>query len=304
MDIFKAKTGSALEYDISRKNYEHCSKRLTKYGNLGGTQEDHYGVGTACDDPILLIGFYRVADGSNPKSYERHNKGSIEGLISYSEIDYLNCPYSKPNQRHKQRYKRPESPMTRKILKTVVTQFDRIIYLLNKQTGLHMTKGLAKLMLEEYLNKEGWRFHLATMSNIPWTFAECSRARPLFGRYVTKDSELYRVLKDKCPEVVFEETDYNQNIVQVKSDKKFITLQFVFLYHNQTPKEEHLTETIDFLVFRPAVSGEDEVLFQIKLPVDTNYFANLVNDKRHQERRNQALLKMADSLVPAENYES
>lgn len=304
MDIFKAKTGSAPVYEISRENYERYSKRGTKYVNRPGEKEAYYGVCPACDNPIQLIGLYRVADGSNQRPYGRHNKGSIKGLASYSEIDYLNCPYSKPDQRHKQWYKRPESPMTRKILKTVVTQFDRIIYLLNKQTGLHMTKKVAKLMLEEYLNKEGWRFHLATMSNIPWTFAECSRARPLFGRYVTKDSELYRILKDKCPEVVFEENDYNQNIVQIKSDKKFITLQFVFLYHKQTLKEEHLTETIDFMVFRPAVSGEDEVLFQIKLPVDTNYFANLVNDKRHQERRNQALLKMADSLVPAAKYEN
>ncbi|MHA6973678.1 hypothetical protein [Levilactobacillus brevis] len=303
MDIFKAKTGSAPVYEISKENYERCSKRRTKYVNRPGEKEAYYGVCPACDNPIQLIGLYRVADGSNRRPYGRHNKGSIKGLANYSEIDYLNCPYSNPNQTNKKNHKRPESPLTRSILKTVITQFDRVIYLLNKQTGLHITKGLAQLMLEEYLNKEGWRFRMATMGNIPWTFAECSRARPLFGRYVTKDSELYRVLKDKCPEVVFEETDYNQNIVQVKSDKQFITLQFVFLYHKQTLKEEHLTESIDFMIFQLNTLGEDDILFQIKLPVDTNYFANLVNDMSHQARRNQSLLKMAERLVPAVKYE-
>lgn len=298
MDSFKMKVGFNSSYRITPTNYEQYTKKRPPYVQKVNGSDSYYAVCPECDNPIQIVGLYKETIESGKKPYGRHNKGSIQYLADYSEEDYLFCPYSNSNWKKSGGKRSPDSPLANRILQTLQEQFDRIIYLLNKQTGLYIGKKLAKEMLETYLGNEGWLYKEATLNNIPWLFGQCNPARPLFGKLIKKNGELYQAIDTNCPEVKWEQSTFSNEYVQIKNETgRFITLYFTFLNHQKSIVEEHIVETMDFLVFREQSEGEDEIIFLKTLPIDSNYFSNLALSTKYEDKRNQNLLKMAQTSV-------
>jgi len=62
-------------------------------------------------------------------------------------------------------------PVPRKILETLIDQFDHVVYLLQKETGIQFSPELLKQMLETYRSARGYLYYGATLQNVPWIFA-------------------------------------------------------------------------------------------------------------------------------------
>lgn len=290
MDIFKSKPGLSRPYKISTINYEKETKRQKPYMLEKNGKYQYFAVCPECDNPIQLIGLYKNTIESGKKPYGRHYKGNIIVLANYSEIDYLDCPFSNPTW--KKEIKRSEnSPLANRILDTLEEQFDRVIYILSKQAGIKITQNLAKRMLTNYLKQEGWRYRDTTLNNLPWLFAQCSPAINLYGRLLKEDTPVYNAIVEKCPEVVFEKMN---NYIQVKSNNEFINLKFLFYNHQKEVTDDHLTETMTFEIFRDRGLDKQDIIYSEKITVDTDYFANLV---KYEKYRNYILLKIARELI-------
>lgn len=207
----------------------------------------------------------------------------------------MECPFSNSKWKKTSGRRSTSSPLANRILLTLEEQFDRIIYILKKQTGLLINKKLAKEMLITYLKNEGWLYKEATLNNLPWIFGQCNPAISLFGRVIKKDSEIYKVIKEKCPEVVFLPVDESKEYLQIKNKNgQFITLYFTFLNHQKIiENNERVRETMDFLVFRENRLEEDDIIFSKTLPIESEYFSNLALSKKHEDNRNQNLLSLA-----------
>ncbi len=297
MDSFKTKVGFSKVYRITPANYEKQTKKRRPYVLEREGRDSYYAVCPECDNPIQIIGLYKETRESGRKPYGKHHKGTIPYLAKYSEEDHLECPFS--NSKWKKTSGRStSSPLANRILLTLEEQFDRIIYILKKQTGLLINKKLAKEMLITYLKNEGWLYKEATLNNLPWIFGQCSPAIPLFGRMIQKNSELHQVIQENCPEVQFVPASFSSDYVQIKNQEgMFVTLYFTFLNHEKCVVEEEIHETMDFLVFRENRLEEDDIIFSKTLPIESVYFSNLALSKKYEDNRNQELLKLAKNMI-------
>lgn len=301
MDLFKTTVGVSKVTTINAKNYELATGKKEPYRQDKNDKISYYAVCPECDNPIQVVGIFKDTIESKRKPYGRHHKGSIPALAVYNEEDYLDCSYSNPNWENKSRYRPITSRVASQTLKILRDQFDRVIYLLSKQTNLKISQKLAEKMLEQYLLEEGWRYREATINNLPWIFGQCSPAFPMFGRWIKKDSELHQAIERKCPNVMcakVPETDY----VQIKhANKEYIEVYFTFVNHQKKVEGEHLIETIDFWIYQDKPIGEDkETILKQTLTIETDYFLNLIQSSRNENYRNKNLLAFAKEHIHLE----
>ena len=301
MDSFKTSIGFSKIHKITVANYELQTKKRSPFVREHNGKDSYYAVCPECDNPIQIVGLYKETRESGRKLYGRHHKGDVPYLAKYSEEDYLECPFSNPKWEKTPGKRSPNSPIANRILCAVKDQFDRVIYLLKRQTGIRIGENLAREMLKTYVKNEGWLFKEATLNNIPWIFGQCNPAISLFGRVIKKDSEIYKAIKEKCPEVVFLPVDESKEYLQIKNKNgQFITLYFTFLNHQKIiENNERVRETMDFMVFKEINSNENEteIIFLETLPIESEYFANLALSKKYEDKRNQDLLNLAEQVI-------
>ena len=298
MDTFKTRVGFSKIYRISPEIFERETGKRFPYVKKSSDTISNYAVCPECDNPIQLIGLYKQTKESGRKPYGKHHKYSISGLADYSEIDYMDCPFSNPTWKKTHGKKSKDSPLAKRLLELLSNQFDRITYLLNKQTGLYISYSLAEIMLDNYLVSEGWLFKEATVNNLPWLFAQCSPAFALFGKIVKKESPLYQALKDSS-EVSFVPSTFLPDYVQVRNREQtqYLDLYITFLNHQKYVVNEEVTETMDFWVFKELANGEKETIFIETLPIESTYFSNLALSTKYEQRRNKKMLEISKNKI-------
>ncbi|HGJ5856191.1 hypothetical protein [Arsenophonus nasoniae] len=163
-------------------------------------------------------------------------------------------------------------------------QFDRIIYLLEKQLAMRFSQKMARDMLTDYIAARGWLYGGATPQNIPWIFAYFARSQPLFGHYFCS-LELQKAICNNYPNAVWE-----NNIL--KSSGGYLSPRFCFLYHRRKVVDHHLEEIITF-------SGSDNrqhVLYEKQIPIEGSYFSNLAAMPEEKSKRNWQWVKSAKDV--------
>ncbi len=296
MDIFKLKPGMSHIYPVRPENYETATGQAEKYRKESRTGESYFAVCPACDNPIQLIGLYKNTAESGRKPYGKHTRQTIPNLAEYDEDAYLDCPYSDPNWTPSASRRKPESRLSKQILQLLHDQFNRVIHILSKETGVFFSAALSKKMLEGYIVREGWLFRDAAPYNLPWAFVEGQVALPLYGQRIRSDCPLCTVIADTCPAVRFEETTAHNSVRIMQNAGQYVDLSFTFVSHKRSVRDEHLYETIDFWVYRGAAPNM-ETVYRSTLDIQTDYFLNLINLPDERSHRNQKLLDIADELL-------
>ena len=301
MDRFKGKVGGLQAYTITEQNFFEVTGNEPPYCVKGANGERRlYAVCPLCDNPIQIIGLYKDTPEAGRKPYGRHNKGTIPHLAQYDEGEYLDCPYANPNRKTLSKYRRPESKIGRQIYDLLREQFDRVIYLLKKDTGIFISEATAAYMLKEYLGDRGYLYRVATLYNLPWSFAFGTLPKKLYGRKIIQGSELHKALHEHCPDVIFI-GESKDEYVQVKPrGKRNLGLYYAFYNFRQhqgsdTDDSENIVETVDFVVYRS--QGVRKILTEIykkTITINPDYFMNLVCLAEEKAYRNETLLNLAN----------
>lgn len=247
-----------------------------------------YAVCPACDNPIRIIALYKRHENS-PSPYGRHVAESIYKLASYDQAAYDRCPYVNPGMKLEKNMLRPEDDSkSLNILQLLRDQFDRVIYLLQRSTGIVFSEKLAQDMLKSFLYMRGHLYIGTNICNLPLMFGYMTTSQSLYGRIINKESPLMEALQ-KNKDLEF--SDKNQ----LKSSKgKFIDINFTFIEHKTTRHDTEYKETITFIV-----SLKNEIIFTQLIEIDPMHFHNLVNLPPEQTHRNQRLLDIASEMIPS-----
>lgn len=296
MDCFKVKQGLSRVLPISRTNYETATGQNKKYQQKSRSGTSYFAVCPICDNPIQIIGLYRDTTENGRKPYGKHCRHTIPDLAEYEEDAYLDCPYSDPNWTPPTSRRKPESRISKQILQLLHDQFDRVIYILSKDTGIYFSQAMSKKMLQGYLSREGWSFRDAAPYNLPWTFVEGQTALPLFGQRIRRGCALYDAIVARCPSARLAEVSGGNSVRILQNSGQYVDLNFTFVSHIHTVQEEHLHETIDFWVY----SGEPPELknvYRAPVQIQTDYFLNLIALSDERSHRNQRLLEIAHELL-------
>lgn len=293
MNIIKLSVGTGPIYLVSPSVFEAAALKRPPYYQNKGTPM-FYAVCPRCDNPVEIVGLYKRI-----QPYARHHPKDIPGLAQYSQEAYNFCPYAKPQKPNPQERKKIRTGLPMQILKLLQEQFDRVIYILTKDTGIIFSEQLAEQMLTRYLAGEGYLYPWATLANLPWIFGHLSHRWNLWGRVIRKDSALRTVLASHR-QLLFDGKGQLRSV-----PGKFVDINFLFMKHRlrteYTEKDVEyaggsLKETLDFVV-TGGNGNKPEILYKKTLNIDQGYFLHLINLPEEKARRNQKLLEIAKTLI-------
>lgn len=245
MDVFKLRPEDQGFLPISKDSFEHETLRKAPwYQRNGRGEEVQYAVCPACDNPIQIIGLYRLSKQVD-QPFGRHTIHGVPGLVSLNPEERENCPYFRPRPRVKTDRRPQMSLVSHKILDLLVTQFDRVMYLLRKQTGINFSQNLAQKMLLAYRAERGYLYTGATLMNVPWIFAYMSDSQSLFGQYVADNPDLARAIRETMPDAEITSDGRIQS-----RNKKFLPIHVSFIHHRlKKDREDYgLEETMQMVV--------------------------------------------------------
>lgn len=286
MDIYKLRPGLSPVHKIGREQFEEDTGKKAPWYQEEGNETIQFAVCPACNNPIRIIALYKRHDNS-PTAYGKHTPKSVEGITLYNQTAYNECPYAHPGREIDRNKRLQETdPRGKDNLLLLKNQFDRVIYLLKRCTGICISESLARKLLDSFLGMRGHLYVGTTLCNLPWMFAYMTTSQSLFGSVIEKNSLLMNSLKKNKHIEITEEGKI------ISAHKKYIDINFCFMHHKMTSHGNSYKETIKFIV-----SLWEENIFQMTIEIDPMHFHNLVNLPPERARRNQRLLDIAEELI-------
>lgn len=290
MNIYKVKPGAFPDRDLNRNNFEEdTNKRSPYYVN----EDVQYAVCPKCNNPIQLIGLYKRL-AHTPKPYGRHIPRSIEGLAIYSQEAFDRCPFVRPQEPNPDAKRTSRAGIPQTLLQLLSDQFDRIGYVLSRDTGIYFSSNLLKKMLKTFLAVDGILYPWAVEGNLPWMFGYRAQSKKLYGQKLRLDCQLRTNILAKVPNVRFDEND---RLVQLEGYLQPIV--FCFMHHNFSEDGER--ETIRFLVTQVlgGLPADDLIIHDEVIEINQRYFLDLINRPRPEKgaKQSQNLLGIAQEML-------
>ncbi len=169
--------------------------------------------------------------------------------------------------------------------------YDKVIYLLQKETGIYITLVMAEALAENYVIKRAYNYIDATLYNIPWYLLYSFSGFPLYHMVVRKNTTIYKrllqhgfILKDsKIKGHVYVED--NNGCLLTATNYRYVV-----------DKNDTLNEWLDFSIIRPDEPVTDTLLYipvdRFSVSVDSYHFGNLTHYQDWKPR--QTMLDIAE----------
>ncbi len=286
MDCYKTMNSDKI-YKISVENYQKDPGFNEPYfiNNIC------YALCPACNNPIQLCALYNRNENS-PKPYGRHTGKDIADLASFDYQKYNFCPYAshaKGYNNYDELIKDDIDNSVIEALEALRDNFDKVIYLLKKESGIKISNNLAKEMLVSFLGNgnenAGYLFYYFNKTNFPYVFANMSKDFSLRGQYIKQEFPLYNILQKRG--IKFSKD--GQYIASMKENPKLYV--FSFIHYNIETIDGDTHETVKFCVF----DEQRNIIFEKKIIIDLAYINNLIKMENFQ--RNEELLDIAKALI-------
>lgn len=299
MHSFKARTGTAPIYEISKNDFERVTEQKSPYYVHNEKNElVQFAVCPICDNPIEIIGLYKQLKNTD-RPYGKHFPKTLAGLAEYNQQAYDFCPYAnKRKSVNRNSRKTKLTDFEKNIYYLMREQFDRVVYILSKQLDIKITNNAARNMLTTYVSGKGWLYPWSTLNNIPWVFGHLSWSKKLYGQPILKNSPLYSAISEKCPAASFFTCDRygGEYDILLSKEGMFLDLNYCIIEHNRVVEKGELLETMELVVSEGGV-GKGRKIFTKTLTVNQGYFLNLVNLSKDREQRNYKLLEIAKEIM-------
>lgn len=258
---------------IDKDGFEEDTLRREPWYQYGsGDKLSQFAVCPACDNPIQLVGLYQLPENvKNP--YGKHTMSGVRGIAPLDTEARDNCPYFKPRQHQKTDRKARFDGVPRKIIKLLIEQFDRVVYILEKQTHVVLSPKALRGMLERYKGEQGFLYTGATLRNVPWIFAYMSDATPLFAQKVSGNDELTKAILTRVLEA---KIDSNGRL-DTGTKGAFIDLKMSFIRHRILKDNEAsgLIESM-VLVVSQSLKGDLVDVHKDVITFESRWFERLI----------------------------
>ncbi|QDF68702.1 hypothetical protein FJQ87_18530 (plasmid) [Shewanella sp. SNU WT4] len=295
MDVFKISSLSSAPIPIKTKEaFETLTKKQKPWMQLRSTAKSlgwhYYAECPHCVNTIEIIGFTPTHTAT---PHGRHYMKHITGVGYLDHESYEACPYrarSEKNLSKDDKYS-ANHHLPSKALNTLIEQFDRVVYLLQKELEIKFSYPRLKQMLLDFKASQGWLYKGASEYNIPWIFAYFTLAKSLYNQQIV-NNELQSALLKLEPKLQFESTTSpNKADRLLITEGLFLKLTFSFFDHEREVREHHLFESINF-----KVSSGARDIYSKKIEFDPLHFANLINLDENKAQRRLALVDMAKEI--------
>jgi len=287
VDVYKLRIEHTTAKTITRDTFEADTRcREPWYQDGAGEKRSQFAVCPACDNPIQLIGLYELPANVD-KPFGKHTISGIPGLAPSDPEARENCPYLNPRQHDRAARRERFDGIPRKILMLLIEQFDRVVYVIEKQTDVVFSSNTLKGMLERYKGERGYMYTGATLRNVPWIFAYLSDATDLFAQKVVDNVALSNAILERASEARIDEKGRVSANERPGEKKPFVDLKMSFIRHRITKDTEEggLVETMELVVSRQQ-NRDIENIHQQVIEFDHDWFERLIQlPANHKYRR-------------------
>ncbi|ORL50919.1 hypothetical protein [Pseudomonas putida] len=277
MDVYKLRIEDTESKIIDKEGFEAGTFRREPWYQPGSAGKlAQFAVCPACDNPVQLVGLYELPPNvKNP--FGKHATRSIRGIAPFDGDARNDCPYFQPRQHKKTERKTRFDGVPRKILKLLIEQFDRVVYILEKETHLVLSENALRGMLQRYKGERGYLYTGATLRNVPWIFAYMSDATRLFGQKVSGNAELVKAIGSKVPGAEISSAGRLGSKNVPGSKAPYFDLKMSFIRHRIVKDSEAsgLLESMEFVVSQPR-NGELEHIHKEIIKFDPAWFESLI----------------------------
>ena len=218
------------------------SRKAGERGKREAERTLQFAVCPAGENPIRIVGLYDDMPHTD-RPYGRHTGKPVEGFPHYDAETHEWCPllgwrkgYGKESRKRKL-----EGPPL-EILKLARREFDRIVYVIEKETGVGIYTGLARRMLKRYLWERGHLYVGATFQNTPWMVAYMSDSQCLFGHRIVDNPALVAAIRARVPNANVNEDGW------LVRGRRYYGVHMCFIHHKQGEEDGGLKETMKFVV--------------------------------------------------------
>lgn len=291
---------TAYEQILSFDDKDFKIKYEERIGNNPGYTQTingvrkHLALCPLCNNPVTILGIYKKI---NETPHARHDAtiSEIPYVTVFDKYKLERCPYYKRNADYVKEYvPETEEPQRRELYRIAKENYDKAIYLLQKQIGIHMSKQMIEKLAENYVMERAYNYIDATIYNIPWYLIYCFPGFLLYRLLIKKGCKLYKCLKHLGFSL---ENSKNKEYVFVKDNNGYLLK--VTNYRYSVNKEEKINEWVDFSIVAPDNSVENTLLYKpvdrFSIQTDSYYFNNLINFTKWNKR--QELLDIADKYM-------
>jgi hypothetical protein len=155
----------------------------------------------------------------------------------------------------------------------MIEQFDRVVYILEKQTQVVLSPRALRGMLERYRGEQGYLYTGATLRNVPWIFAYMSDATPLFAQKVNGNDKLTKAVLTHVPKA---KIDSNGRL-DTATKGAFIDLKMSFIRH-RIIKDSEASGLIESMVFvvSQSLKGELVDVYKDVITFESRWFERLI----------------------------
>ncbi|KAF0804371.1 hypothetical protein ACRYJU_04715 [Alloalcanivorax xenomutans] len=288
MDVYKLKTRDARGKPISKDRFEEETRcRYPWYQPSSDGKTSQFAVCPGCDNPIQLIGLYKLP-ANTPRPFGKHTTQSIRGLTELDPEERDNCAYFKPRQHNKSDRRSRFDGIPRKIVTLLIEQFDRVVYLLEKQIGVRFSRATLQKMLRQYRGEQGFMYTGAMLRNVPWIFAYMSDSTDLYGQAIRNDA-IISALLENVPEAYIDPQTHRllARPTSPGQKRRYFSAALCFIRHHPRKSEQgSLLETMRLSVsvrwdqeIDPTVIHEEIITF------DYDFFERLTHTPDQSHRR-------------------
>lgn len=276
-----------------KAKYEERTGKNPAYTTKINGEIKHLAVCPRCDNPVIILGIYKRI---NISPHARHIKNTdIPGITSYDEYKYLNCPYHKKNASYVMEYvSETEGEKRRELYKIAKENFDKAIYVLQKETGIYVNKDLAEKLIKNYAELRAYNYIDATVYNMPCFLLHAYNGIPLHHMLVKKDSIVHKHIKNlditlkKSKLAGYEYVLDNNGYVLNATDYKY-----------SVGRDDRLREWLHFSIIKPDENITNTLLYvpvhRFLVEIDPYYFGNLVYYKNWKKQDD--LLNIANKYM-------
>lgn len=297
MENFKKATKFAKVYDLTQEIYEEETGCDWPYSQ----NNSYYAICPLCDNPIRIIGLKT----NNPKKriYGAHAGKDIEGLAKNCVASMKECDNYKGGKvsEIKPSLTIKDQPV-KEILSFMRHYYDVILSVVEEESGVYISKQLARNLLSNYIKKEAWCFWQTRETNIPWILLDATNSFNIFGRPVKKGSELLQVLEN-MPDIEISKSFMDDcKLIKSSNKNKYYIYFFHGLRYNQTTREEEMKFDLVEKDFR----NISKIIYikHWKMRLNINSFVDKCEyADAHPETRNRGRLRIAEELITDEMLE-
>ncbi|NKD87666.1 hypothetical protein HEQ72_05010 [Haematospirillum sp. 15-248] len=287
MRVYKLTSKSHVVKEIEKTNFEYdTDKKYPHYQQAADGLWRQYAVCPACDNPIQIIGLYKPLSNTD-RPYGKHTGKRIDGFPDFGPEAHQWCPYVSARSSGGKTKRKSIDGLPLKILRILADNFDRVLYILEKDTGVRISDNLAKSMLETYMGEEGYLYTGANLRNVPWIFAYMADAQSLFGQKIVSNDELKGAITSKIENARIDESG------RITRGQGYYSIDLAFIDHAYHLEDHEIVESVVMHV----VDGNGGVVYETVLDIDPARFASLINTPPQFARRNMSQVAMAQAVI-------